>query len=677
MIKKWYTIVFLSMAILSSSYGENNQTGLSCTSKIENSLKAYKEKICNIDETSFGNQTPQVQNALKAYKAEICSSEQTDPGLVCEDGYTLVNGVCVAQNTTPNAFTPVLLFSDMIYGPNSGWSSTEPNKGAVITIWGKNFGDTRGDSFVTVNGVDLTSDSDYAEEWGKYNSPTPFLQSISFWLNNQMPSGEGSISVTINGETSQEIPFTIGEGDIFFVDYTANSNGDGSLQSPWNKFKRGSIYKAIGAGDVVYFREGVMNKHESGKSNIYVPKGNLVATKEKPIALVGYPGEKMLFDSYTNGDGNFYRGIKVDVPYITIAKLHTNSYEQAIQGSAYNRIISNDLQGMRKYKRGNGIIFNGRDGAVILGNSVHGARSNHRLDHSIYIGGCYPTKGAEVAYNYSYDNVIGRGPHISVNHQEVRCGKKVPDPDRPGKEKTIHDHTLWVKSHYIHNNVVDCRISDQARSEAPPLDDEKKYTTTSRGIGIYHLSWQEGVNETEPEPSQVYNNVLKSCGNGGALYHNNGHANFFNNTLIDSIGSSISVGTQRTDEPHLSTQIVNNIMYYSTPSQTEEPNKCISVQGSRLIGDLIVEKNVCFNANSDIVGPRGGLIPNIDTISADPNIVIDIENSNFSIKQGSPAINEGNQLINYGFDREIRDLNLRLRPIGGRIDVGAVEFYEE
>lgn len=50
---------------------------------------------------------------------------------------------------------PTLLFSDIESGPKSGWSTAEPDKGAAISIWGYGFGQSKGQSYVSVNGVDL------------------------------------------------------------------------------------------------------------------------------------------------------------------------------------------------------------------------------------------------------------------------------------------------------------------------------------------------------------------------------------------------------------------------------------------------------------------------------------------------------------------------------------------
>ncbi|MCF6300543.1 MAG: IPT/TIG domain-containing protein, partial [Proteobacteria bacterium] len=132
------------------------------------------------------------------------------------------------------AENPVLLFSDLISAPASGWNSASPNKGAVVTIWGRYFGADRDTSFVTVNGVQLQANSDYVDTWGEYNNPVPFLQTITFQLNDSMTAGDGTISVTVGGITSNTIPFRINDSSIFFVD-DVSGTGTGTFTDPWGK----------------------------------------------------------------------------------------------------------------------------------------------------------------------------------------------------------------------------------------------------------------------------------------------------------------------------------------------------------------------------------------------------------------------------------------------------------
>ncbi|MGB9073619.1 MAG: choice-of-anchor Q domain-containing protein [Terriglobales bacterium] len=116
---------------------------------------------------------------------------------------------------------PALYYASAKAGPNQGWANSS-TKGAAITIWGRDFGTTRGTSYVTVAGVNLTNASDYGE-WGATTNPTTAkgFQRITFWLNSSMSLGATTISVTVGGVTGNTLPFTIdntASSRIRFVD---------------------------------------------------------------------------------------------------------------------------------------------------------------------------------------------------------------------------------------------------------------------------------------------------------------------------------------------------------------------------------------------------------------------------------------------------------------------------
>jgi len=499
----------------------------------------------------------------------------------------------VAGSTAAHAAEPMIFFSDLISAPKNGWDSSEPNKGAIVTIWGRNFGTQRGDSYVTVNGTKLTTDSDYKDVWAKTNNPVPFLQTITFQLNSDMSNGDGTISVSVNNTTSNTVPFRINTiGSIYFIDVNA-SGGTGTLSDPWDN--PNDFIKAMSPGDVGYFRAGIYDKkYNRGKSNMWIRKTQTWGTPEDPIGFVGYPNEVAMFDSWTNGDkSSLNSSIKIESRYITVSKLFTRAFTRGIQVGRYGRIIGNDAIGVQEVIGGAGIIHTGSDGVKVLGNAVHGGRSGHRLDHSIYIDGCQELAANEIAYNYSYDNLIDRGPHFVDNHQVNRCKSDV-----------------YQKSNHWHNNLISCEAD------------------ASRGIGIYDLSWDKGE-ANEPDPAYVYNNILIGCGDGwnGAMYHSNGHAVFYNNMLINNQG----VGLQLHDNRDiLSSAAINNVIINSTD-------------------DDYVQKSErhTFSNNSYFGGPADS-IPSSDTnaVLTDPMITVDSTAYNpVIIHKDSPIIGKGSSLV--------------------------------
>ena len=511
---------------------------------------------------------------------------------------------------------PILFFSDLISAPKTGWSASQPNQGAVVTVWGRNFGTARGSSYVTVNGVKLTADSDYKDSWAKTNNPVPFLQSITFQLNSEMASGDGGISVTVDGKTSNVLPFRVNTiGKIYFIDVNA-SGGDGSYENPWYNLK--NFVNIMNPGDVGYFREGLYDsKFTSGKSVIWVKNTGRAGTAKDPIGFVGYPGEVAMFDSWTKGDAsNFNKSILIESKYVTVAKLATYAFTRAIQVADYGRIVGNDAIGVQKKLGGAGIIHVGADGVKILGNTTHGGRSRDRLDHSIYIDGCQENTPNEIAYNYSYDNFIDRGPHFVDNHQESRCSSSV-----------------YQKSNSWHHNLISCEADK------------------SRGIGIYDLSWDKGE-ANEPEPAHVYNNILVGCGNGwhGAMYHTNGHAYFYNNILYNNQGRGIQVDQ---GDMLLSSRIINNLIVNTTSDEY--------ISGDKRYYD----SNAYYNGDA-------GTIPASDAnaVTSAPQITVDSSAYNpVVLTDNSPLIDAGSSDV---ADLVVDDFYGNARV--GSHDIGAVQW---
>ena len=509
---------------------------------------------------------------------------------------------------------PIVLFSDLNSGPNTGWSQTASDKGVVVTIYGKGFGSSRGSSYVTVNGVNLTSDSDYPDGWGQTNDPIPWLQRITFQLNSTMPSGQGEISVTVGGQTSNSVPFLIRPGNIYFADPSA-TGGDGSFENPWGN--PGDFFRGEAPGDTLYLRGGLYNgKYLSGKQNFYLG-GQSPGTADRPIAIVGYPGETATLDTEVSGDDNFRGAISGTPSYYTFARLDIDARTEAINSGPYSRIVGNDLEGGKVYTAGTGVLMAIGSGVKLLGNRVYGTETGTKQDHGVYVQGCPDEVGSEVAYNYVYDHSVDRGPVVVVNHQQNRCPS-----------------TAFVKSHYIHSNVVDC--SDHR----------------ARGIAVYDLSW-DGPPETEPEPTIIYNNIVNSCGREvyPAMYTNAAHTEWYNNTVYNAVGVGLEIMNPRV----ISTKVKNNIFHMAESSARYV---------NHVDGTLDISHNLYFGGDSRTALGEAA-------IEADPMVTIDTQNWLFSIDENSPAKDAGTTIA---LPQQLRDFNGLIYT--GPKDIGAIEFSD-
>jgi hypothetical protein len=194
-------------------------------------------------------------------------------------------------STSPSG--PVIFFSDLDWGPKTGWENSA-TKGAAVTIWGRNFGSTRGSSFVTVNGAQATE----YPEWGVVG-PARGLERITFFLNSSCTDGPGTISVTVNGIESNTIPFRVMAGKIYFVSSSTGNNGYNGLYATFQSGTNGPFAdiskfdpsaKPSDAGDsyIFYLRNGTYT------SDVYMrgPYGSAASRH----ALAGYPGETPVFN---------------------------------------------------------------------------------------------------------------------------------------------------------------------------------------------------------------------------------------------------------------------------------------------------------------------------------------------------------------------------------------------
>jgi hypothetical protein len=319
-------------------------------------------------------------------------------------------------------------------------------------------------------------------------------------------------------------------------------------------------------------------------------------------------------------------------------------------GGDFHRLIGNDIIGVKnKHGSGTGIINTGKatthtgDGNVVLGNAVHGGGSKDRYDHAIYISGCSDNTGTKLGWNYCYDNDFGRGPILSINHQQERCtGDQVLD------------------AHFIFNNIIDC-----TRQRAV-------------GINVYDLSYDDG--EEIPEPSYVYNNIFINSGTyddsnplhigyAPAMKHNAaGHARFYNNTFYNAGYVGLKVSNQV-----LSTHYKNNIVYMSPdfPGPSGD-NYYVSIDNE---SGAFLSNNLYYGLGS---------YPNCDNCVMDENNVsnqiptfVDPTNFNFEPQSDSPVIDAGTDDLLFevappDYAPIDRDLNFLLR--GNTPAIGAYEY---
>src|SRR6202167_6272061 len=95
------------------------------------------------------------------------------------------------------AQAPVLFFSDITNGPNTGG---ENGNGAYVTIYGNYFGTSQGSSIATAGGGVMVNCKIWGAAWLWY-------QKIACQLGPGAASGD--LVVTVNGLSSNPLPLTV------------------------------------------------------------------------------------------------------------------------------------------------------------------------------------------------------------------------------------------------------------------------------------------------------------------------------------------------------------------------------------------------------------------------------------------------------------------------------------
>jgi hypothetical protein len=185
---------------------------------------------------------------------------------------------------------PRLCFSDLDSGPRLNNSDTSmgqtPNAhGAWVSIYGTNLGATQGTSSVRINGALCV----YIKYWGPAVPPwSPAtlvngmqqLQMVIAQVPGTALDGAGQILVTVNGITSNALPFTVRPGKCVYASTSGQDGAAGTYQAP--KFSPQAAYALLtpGQNDVAYLRDGVTTWG----------LGVMINNSGVPLAIGGYPG---------------------------------------------------------------------------------------------------------------------------------------------------------------------------------------------------------------------------------------------------------------------------------------------------------------------------------------------------------------------------------------------------
>lgn len=567
--------------------------------------------------------------------------------------------VVLSMANSSSAATPRLFFSDMTDGPTTGWEGS-PTKGAAVSIWGLNFGTYRGTATVSVCGVDLNTDSDFAE-WGANTQPTTprGLQRTTFWLKSTMTLGPGTIRVTSPSGTSESIPFScraLGGNRIYFF---SQSGSDANSGLNVNAPKKSTTWarQNLTAGDVAYFRSGTWTAYDidadtglGGGIFTYVLQNHNNGVDGRSITLASYPGEmaqlgaaKNLGLNGTTYVFNFPGQTGGLLNWWTISKFKmeatTAVWEDSIgpgAGSTNVRVIGNDASTAYNPDQASwGSIFEMQGGGkgstyrYVYGNYLHDPQSDTRGQttprriYCMYLGGYGSLDYIYVGWNEMGWNNSGRA-----------------------FQTYGHKHTDTIDHLYLHDNY----FHDTSRQNV------------IIGGGDDNLGPQQ--NYQFVKNAWIYNNVFYNPGPqdvnlqiGGYGWGSGGNYFVYNNTIIQpNVYPTLQMNFGfATFKNNIVTVLANAYNYITC---NDQGNGCAGVTG---------DHNLWFGAGT---GRKPSWdISQLDNV--DPQIVAAAPASlgDFGIRSTSPCIRAGTSALDLTIRNDIVGL---VRPANPSI--GAFEY---
>jgi hypothetical protein len=553
---------------------------------------------------------------------------------------------CVLVCGNVYAAGPVLFFSDLTWGPKTGWEGSA-TKGAAVTIWGKNFGSATATSKVTVNGADIIStNTSYIAEWGAIG-PARGLERITFWVPSSAADGSGTISVTVNGATSNTLPFSVAAGTIYFISvnngnniynglYSTNTSGSNGPFKDLYMFNPGldsyhdfSNRNPSGDGQyIAYVRGGTYTSEDVDSAAIAFRGPYGAPTKQK--ALIGYPGETVIVDT-----AGLSRGVAWYASYDPYGKVSYLTFSKitAKNGGApmgvfgdYNRIVGCTFYDYLEYAQTGIVQVTNSQHTSLYGNYLYHS-GNDAMKHGFYIkteytgqtSGDRSTQYTDIGWNEFYD--FGASDH----HGGIIFVSKSGDSEIAGYPTAY----TYIHDNYFHDNDMECLY-------------------VGDGVAIGDVFF--------------YNNICANgtSSNGGMTFYNGtNNAYVYNNTFYQVAGTS---GAEFWGTGSTTNVIMRNNIFYATPD-----TPFVNWEGST--GAMLNSANDLYYSSTGASAPSGSGITVTNAQTGNPLFVT--AGSDFSLQAGSPAIDHGTSAVSATVTKDYDGI---ARPQNSVYDIGAYEY---
>jgi len=527
-----------------------------------------------------------------------------------------------AQVTTPPSTPPIVLYTDITSGPNSGG---ENNEGAYLSVFGKNFGSTLSGVHVYIGSAEINNYRYLGASLGRTDVEEITVQIGA--VGSPTPGTALPVTVVVGGVTSNaNVTFTVNPGRILFASLSGDDSTAvaGDITHPYRHVQtssNGGAFGAMKAGDIVVMRAG--NWTDLGNGNYFMKVIDLVGTAPSgasgsgPLTFMAYPTEDVQITETSSASGGIsgvdaqsYTGGK----WVTIADLHVESggsagVINAQIASDHWRTVNNELTaaGATNNTLAGGITGNGTN-AFWVGNHIHNiAGGSNQENHGIYIDG---DGSYEVAYNVIETVTGGNG------FQAYNDGTN-------GSSSTSNIN--------LHHNL----IHDISKHGINIADN------TASGVQV----WDNIVYNIAFSGIRINSNLLTGC-------------KIYNNTIyaVDT-GNHSGYAAMSNDETLAANalDVENNIFY---------PNGTAYVGGDTGFGGShgTVTNNLFFGGTGGTLGSN--------PVTANPNF-LNAATDDLHLTSGSPAIGAGAAAVS-GVVVTDYDLN----PASAPFDIGAYQFQK-